>query len=139
MASRSDVVRLATTRVLPVLVLLPLVARLIDTPPSSLDALGSLAAAAWITVLVRPLVVTLGFAVVLHAIRAHVSAEVVRSGKGAAFAIAVILGIQLIGSLFVQAAGATIGVPVDLLTGAAAALSVYAARRRGTVPSSAVT
>ena len=137
MASRSDVVRLATTRLLPVLVVLLLGARLIDTPPSPVDALPSLAAAAWIAVLLRPLVVTLGFGLVLHAIRAHVGAEVMRSGKGVALAIAVILGIQLVGSLFLQSAGARVGVPIDLLTGAAAALSMYAARRRGPVTSSA--
>jgi hypothetical protein len=139
MASTSDVLRLATTRVLPALVGMPLVARLVDAPPASLDELAALAAAAWITVLLRPLVVAVGFVVALSAIRAHIGPSTVRSARRAALAIVVIWAVQLVGSMLIGAAGAAVGVPIDLGTGATAALLVYAARRRDALASRAAT
>jgi hypothetical protein len=139
MASMSDVRRLVTTRVLPALVAMPLVVRLIDAPPTSPDELAVFATATWITVLLRPLVVSAGFVAAVAAVRTRVSRSTARSAVRAAVAIAVIWAVQLVGSMFISAAGAVIGVPIDLATGATAALLVYVPSGRGALASRAAT
>ncbi len=120
--------RRVTGRVLPFLVGLPLAARLLDAPPTSLASLASFVAHAWIVVLVRPLVVAVGFGVVLHAMWTRVGMQAAASNRRAASAVAVVACVQLVGSLVVQAAGPAIGVPLDLAAGAAAALAAYVGR-----------
>jgi hypothetical protein len=137
MASPSAELRRAAALVLAPLVAIPLVARLADAPPASLAGLASFAALAWVPVLLRPLVVAIGFSLALFAVRARVAPHVLRSRRRAAVAVVVVLAGQLVGSLVVQAAGAAAGVPLDLAIGAAAALLAYAARRGPAVPSAA--
>ena len=139
MASLSDVLRGATARVLPPLIGIPLAARLVDAPPTSLADVAPFAALAWVTVLLRPLVTAVGFSAALCAVRARVGPQAARSGRRAAVAVVVILAAQLVGSLAVQAAGPAIGVPIDLAVGAAAALVAYAGRRGQTAVSRAAT
>ena len=133
MAATSDVLRSAVVRVLPALIAIPLAARLAGAPPASL------AAAAWVTVLLRPLVTAAGLAAALYVARVRVSAPATRSARRAAAAVAVVLAAQLVGSLAVQAAGPALGVPIDLAVGAGAALLAYVGRRERRAVSRAAT
>jgi hypothetical protein len=126
--SPSDVLRGATARVLPILICIPLVARLVDAPPRSVDALASFASQAWIAVLLRPLVVAVGLSAALYVARARVGRAGVHSRQRAVLAVLVVLAVQLVGSMGMQAAGPVLGVPIDLASGVVAALLSYTTR-----------